>query len=115
MIKTSPYADAAIQEALVRGFRSNNEVFDYGSRVAELAASSLSIISVMREDFAHAAELTRSHFIDIDSALTLAAAEREYGPRVQVVTALGNFDSLKASGTIDFKLFRVRDVLEHES
>lgn len=115
MIKQAPYPGEAVQEALVRGFRAYNEAFDYGTRVAELAASSISIVTVERQDFAHAVELTRSHYLDIDSALTLAAVEREYGPRVQVATGMGNFDSLKASGTFNFDLFRARDVLPNDS
>jgi hypothetical protein len=115
MIKEAPHTEEAVQKALVRGFRANNEAFDYGTRVAELAASSISIVTVEREDFGHAVELTRSRYVDIDSALTLAATEREYGPCAQVATGVANFDSLKASGTLNFDLFRARDVLPNDS
>jgi hypothetical protein len=110
MVKQSQLQENAIQHTLVRGFPAISEAFAFGSRVAELAASSLSIISIERQDFEHALALTRNQCLDIDSALTLAAAERDYGPRVQVATGLGNFDRLKMAGRIDFELFRAGDV-----
>jgi hypothetical protein len=109
-LKTGDLQDAAKHQALVCGVPTDAPQLNFAARVVELAATSLSIVTVQREDFSRAADLTRGLFFDIDSALTVAAVEREYRDSFHVATATSNFDTIHASRRCEFELFRPTDI-----
>jgi hypothetical protein len=109
-LKTGGRQGAAKHQALVCGVPTDAPQLNFAARVVELAATSLSIVTVQREDFSRAADLTRGLLFDIDSALTIAAFEREYRDSFHVATATSNFDVLHVSGRCEFELYRPTDI-----
>jgi hypothetical protein len=109
-LKTGDRQGTAKHQTLVCGVPTDTPQLNFAARVVELAATSLSIVTVQREDFARAADLTRGLVFDIDSALTVAAVEREYQDSFHVATATSNFDVLHVSGRCKFELHRPTDI-----
>lgn len=109
-LKTGDPQDAAKHQALVCGVPTDAPQINFSSRIVELAGTSLSIVTVQREDFSRAADLTRGLLFDIDSALTVAAVEREYRDSFHVATATSNFDVFHVSGRCEFELYRPTDI-----
>lgn len=110
LLKTETDQDEAVHQTIVKGVPSGVDQFDFAGRVLELATSSLCVATIERQDFSRAIELTRGLYFEIDSALSVAAVEREYGASFAVATATENFDHVDRAGRCQFEVFRAGDV-----
>lgn len=108
-IKSGSSIRDAAQKAIIEGSTAGVAGLDAGKRVLALAESSLSVVTVEREDYRQAVELTRDLVCGIDAALTIAAVERVYGQTFGVATALDHFKSLHDSGRCKFEIFQPTD------
>lgn len=111
VLKNGDSRDTAKRQALICGVPADAPQLNFAARIVELAATNLVILTIQREDFARAGELSSGLLFDIDSALTVAAVEREYNDTFCVATATSNFDALVGSRRSEFlSLYRPSDV-----